>query len=181
MSASERLRFTTLQHFKGLPRHVSQAKIRSIFISSIFLQKPYACKAPGCTKRYTDPSSLRKHVKTVHGADFYASKRHKGDQNEPQPPQLHPPIKTKNKVKSSSGARGITSTASSSMHQRHLESGKSEADTLPISDNNVSTTNDSLMDEPEWENDADINVRFIVQYTLVLSVIDFLTLFPRWR
>lgn len=41
-------------------------------------QKPYICKAPGCTKRYTDPSSLRKHVKTVHGAEFYASKRHKG-------------------------------------------------------------------------------------------------------
>ena len=36
------------------------------------------CKAPGCTKRYTDPSSLRKHVKTVHGAEFYASKKHKG-------------------------------------------------------------------------------------------------------
>lgn len=42
------------------------------------LQKPYVCKAPGCTKRYTDPSSLRKHVKTVHGADFYANKKHKG-------------------------------------------------------------------------------------------------------
>lgn len=36
------------------------------------------CKAPGCTKRYTDPSSLRKHVKTVHGADFYEKKKHKG-------------------------------------------------------------------------------------------------------
>lgn len=41
-------------------------------------QKPYVCKAPGCTKRYTDPSSLRKHVKTVHGAEFYANKKHKG-------------------------------------------------------------------------------------------------------
>lgn len=41
-------------------------------------QKPYICKAPGCTKRYTDPSSLRKHVKTVHGAEFYANKKHKG-------------------------------------------------------------------------------------------------------
>ncbi|ELU01846.1 hypothetical protein CAPTEDRAFT_100127 [Capitella teleta] len=41
--------------------------------------KPYACKAPGCSKRYTDPSSLRKHVKTVHGPDFYANKKHKGD------------------------------------------------------------------------------------------------------
>ena len=40
-------------------------------------QKPYACYAPGCAKRYTDPSSLRKHVKTVHGADFYANKKHK--------------------------------------------------------------------------------------------------------
>uniref|UniRef100_A0A1A9UZV9 C2H2-type domain-containing protein n=1 Tax=Glossina austeni TaxID=7395 RepID=A0A1A9UZV9_GLOAU len=27
------------------------------------LKKPYACQVPGCTKRYTDPSSLRKHVK----------------------------------------------------------------------------------------------------------------------
>lgn len=41
-------------------------------------QKPYICNAPGCLKRYTDPSSLRKHVKSVHGAEFYANKRHKG-------------------------------------------------------------------------------------------------------
>ena len=27
------------------------------------LQKPYKCEVMGCTKRYTDPSSLRKHVK----------------------------------------------------------------------------------------------------------------------
>lgn len=27
-------------------------------------QKPYACQIPGCAKRYTDPSSLRKHVKS---------------------------------------------------------------------------------------------------------------------
>lgn len=45
------------------------------------MQKPYVCKAPGCTKRYTDPSSLRKHVKTVHGAEFYANKKHKGGGN----------------------------------------------------------------------------------------------------
>lgn len=31
------------------------------------MQKPYACQIPGCTKRYTDPSSLRKHVK-IHSA-----------------------------------------------------------------------------------------------------------------
>ena len=49
-----------------------------------FLQKSYACHAPGCIKRYTDPSSLRKHVKTVHGADFYNSKRHKVDEDKKQ-------------------------------------------------------------------------------------------------
>lgn len=36
------------------------------------------CKAEGCSKRYTDPSSLRKHVKTCHGAHFYEQKKHKG-------------------------------------------------------------------------------------------------------
>ncbi|NXM90403.1 GLI1 protein, partial [Oenanthe oenanthe] len=43
------------------------------------LQKPYVCKIPGCTKRYTDPSSLRKHVKTVHGPDAHVTKKHRGD------------------------------------------------------------------------------------------------------
>lgn len=33
------------------------------FWCCICSQKPYACQIPGCTKRYTDPSSLRKHVK----------------------------------------------------------------------------------------------------------------------
>lgn len=41
-------------------------------------QKPYICKIPGCTKRYTDPSSLRKHVKTVHGPDAHVTKKHRG-------------------------------------------------------------------------------------------------------
>lgn len=45
----------------------------------MLLQKPYVCKAPNCNKRYTDPSSLRKHVKTIHGPDFYANKKHKGN------------------------------------------------------------------------------------------------------
>jgi hypothetical protein len=34
----------------------------SVFV--FFLQKPYKCEVLGCTKRYTDPSSLRKHVKS---------------------------------------------------------------------------------------------------------------------
>lgn len=47
-------------------------------MSCHIFQKPYACEIDGCSKRYTDPSSLRKHVKTVHGAEFYARKKHKG-------------------------------------------------------------------------------------------------------
>lgn len=43
------------------------------------------CKIPGCTKRYTDPSSLRKHVKTVHGPEAHITKKHRGDTG-PRPP-----------------------------------------------------------------------------------------------
>lgn len=49
------------------------------------LQKPYVCKISGCTKRYTDPSSLRKHVKTVHGPEAHITKKHRGDTG-PRPP-----------------------------------------------------------------------------------------------
>ncbi|KAF5912295.1 hypothetical protein HPG69_013463, partial [Diceros bicornis minor] len=48
--------------------------------------KPYVCKIPGCTKRYTDPSSLRKHVKTVHGPEAHVTKKQRGDIH-PRPPQ----------------------------------------------------------------------------------------------
>ena len=50
---------------------------------SLCPQKPYACKIPGCTKRYTDPSSLRKHVKTVHGPDAHVTKKQRGDKRDP--------------------------------------------------------------------------------------------------
>ena len=40
----------------------------SKFWSPFFFQKPYKCRQEGCEKRYTDPSSLRKHVKSVHVA-----------------------------------------------------------------------------------------------------------------
>lgn len=46
------------------------------------------CKIPGCTKRYTDPSSLRKHVKTVHGPEAHVTKKQRGDvPPRPQPPK----------------------------------------------------------------------------------------------
>ncbi|KAJ6662045.1 hypothetical protein lerEdw1_012892 [Lerista edwardsae] len=48
--------------------------------------KPYVCKIPGCTKRYTDPSSLRKHVKTVHGPEAHVTKKQRGDVHPRHPP-----------------------------------------------------------------------------------------------
>lgn len=58
--------------------------------SSFHFQKPYVCKIPGCTKRYTDPSSLRKHVKTVHGPEAHVTKKQRGDYPRP-PPQSREP------------------------------------------------------------------------------------------
>ncbi|KFV45661.1 hypothetical protein N341_01534, partial [Tyto alba] len=53
-------------------------------------QKPYVCKIPGCTKRYTDPSSLRKHVKTVHGPEAHVTKKQRGDIHPRPPPPRDP-------------------------------------------------------------------------------------------
>lgn len=49
------------------------------------------CKIPGCTKRYTDPSSLRKHVKTVHGPEAHVTKKQRGDTYPRPPPQPREP------------------------------------------------------------------------------------------
>lgn len=38
-------------------------------------QKPYACQIQGCLKRYTDPSSLRKHVKSHSTKEQQARKK----------------------------------------------------------------------------------------------------------
>lgn len=49
--------------FSALCANWRDAEECEIFSLSSLLQKPYACQIPGCSKRYTDPSSLRKHVK----------------------------------------------------------------------------------------------------------------------
>lgn len=36
------------------------------FLILFLFQKPYVCQVVGCGKKYTDPSSLRKHVKKSH-------------------------------------------------------------------------------------------------------------------
>lgn len=54
------------------------------------LQKPYACQIPGCSKRYTDPSSLRKHVK-AHSAKEQQVRKKVGDHK-----HSHIPAETSN-------------------------------------------------------------------------------------
>lgn len=67
-------------------------------------QKPYVCKIPGCTKRYTDPSSLRKHVKTVHGPEAHITKKQRSD----VPPRPQPPKGNGvNEANSRHGAKGV--------------------------------------------------------------------------
>ena len=51
--------------------------------SPLMLQKPYACQIPGCSKRYTDPSSLRKHVKAHSAKEQQVRKKVGG--HEPSP------------------------------------------------------------------------------------------------
>ena len=134
-------------------------------MGNLFLQKPYACKAPGCTKRYTDPSSLRKHVKTVHGAEFYASKRHKGNHHEdksedgfpgchPNTPRTPHSVSTIKSELDNSPAAPLSSPEDGGPHSGGSSSHGGGAGSLqhqlmangspnlPLSDNNVSTTND---------------------------------------
>lgn len=56
------------------------------------MDKPYCCKLPGCNKRYTDPSSLRKHVKTYkHFATEEPARRESSDGI--QSPEAFSPVK----------------------------------------------------------------------------------------
>lgn len=141
-------------------------------------EKPYVCKAPGCTKRYTDPSSLRKHVKTVHGAEFYAAKKHKSNEHDqegerrfrevdgscqpmtPMTPNSNgsgsPKIKTEMPI---SPGEYSDSNHGMSFGMSSYRGGVCGNDNLPISDNNVSTTNDAL-DTGEWDmpEEADLDI-----------------------
>ena len=129
----------------------------------------------------------------MHGAEFYASKRHKGEhfdgcnsdskaENSHRQPssnhkRMNPPLASQASAKlmldSPAGAAAnhqVAITSSRSPPRNHVSApvtpssnniaacSKIEPDCLPISDNNVSTTNDALLEEHEWDNDADINV-----------------------
>lgn len=50
----------------------------SNYIVFVSLQYPFACGISRCPKRYTDPTTLGRHVKRHHGMDAYESRRHKG-------------------------------------------------------------------------------------------------------
>ncbi|GIZ03519.1 transcriptional activator GLI3 [Caerostris extrusa] len=129
--------------------------------------KPYVCRAEGCTKRYTDPSSLRKHVKTVHGAEFYAKKKHKGedpdcssrDNNSPKDKgKNESPVNTIDNFLTPSSVQTATSDSKESNSQGTVngvenslcsESLQHLVGEVPISDNCVSTTS-GLDDEDDY-------------------------------
>ena len=115
-------------------------------------QKPYACKVPGCTKRYTDPSSLRKHVKTVHGAECYANKRHKGNHHDHEQqgedggsvcqPNTPRSVSTFKSELDNSPAAPLSSPEESAGNNGHPNPPPFHtASGLPLSDSNISTTN----------------------------------------
>ncbi|XP_053968111.1 transcriptional activator cubitus interruptus isoform X2 [Anastrepha ludens] len=111
-------------------------------------EKPYICKAPGCTKRYTDPSSLRKHVKTVHGADFYASKKHKGSS----------PDDGKNDLDGHNLESNIqgTNSAKPSMHSQLHGQNHPQIDSSPHSDDMHSGKANSIS-SPSIKSESDAN------------------------
>lgn len=81
-------------------------------------QKPYICKIPGCTKRYTDPSSLRKHVKTVHGPDAHVTKKQRNDLH------LRAPLLKENgdsEASAEPGGRGTEDSAEASSSSQAVE------------------------------------------------------------
>ncbi|XP_014246314.1 transcriptional activator cubitus interruptus isoform X2 [Cimex lectularius] len=127
-------------------------------------EKPYVCKAPGCTKRYTDPSSLRKHVKTVHGADFYANKKHKGNgsgdggsedgNGGASPSRSDEPLSTKSASVSSPSIK--SEETNSPAHQGSPMSAVPNTYTFcddPISDSNISNMTNHGLDD-NWADDA---------------------------
>ncbi|XP_069968434.1 transcriptional activator cubitus interruptus isoform X2 [Bactrocera oleae] len=111
-------------------------------------EKPYICKAPGCTKRYTDPSSLRKHVKTVHGADFYASKKHKGSSNEDD----NGGVDGHGITSSVLGSNGLKSSLHTHLHNQNHP----QIDSSPRSDDMHSGKTNSIS-SPSIKSESDAN------------------------
>ncbi|XP_067015349.2 transcriptional activator cubitus interruptus [Anabrus simplex] len=132
-------------------------------------EKPYVCKAPGCTKRYTDPSSLRKHVKTVHGAEFYANKKHKGGGDSSEDGGGGAGGLLDSSPRSEEMMSGKTASLSSpSVKSEEASSPVQQGSPLsvtqhggggdePISDSNVSTTNNGLapVEADDWVEEGE--------------------------
>lgn len=152
------------------------------------------CKAPGCTKRYTDPSSLRKHVKTVHGAEFYANKKHKGinngsdgksdDGGTPRGPDNSP----RNDDSMSGKAASLSSpsikseseanspgqqTVNSPMSTHQMATGFGEDYDSMLSNPQMGSI--SAMDDPAWPyEDEDLDVRNKIIFSFVNILLDIL-------
>lgn len=61
-------------------------------------QKPYACQISGCLKKYTDPSSLRKHVKN-HSPEEQMQLKKKQGGNHKDATKIYPKLKRDEGIK----------------------------------------------------------------------------------
>jgi hypothetical protein len=124
----------------GAPIHfvLRSASITQAWFSS---QKPYICKIPGCTKRYTDPSSLRKHVKTVHGPDAHVTKKQRNDVH------VRAPLLKENGDEASTepGGRGSEDNAEASSTNQAME------DCLHIKAIKTESSGVSRAGQPSWQ------------------------------
>ncbi|KAG8201198.1 hypothetical protein JTE90_028850 [Oedothorax gibbosus] len=170
-----------LCEYPGCPKAFSNASDRAKHQNRTHSNaKPYVCRAEGCTKRYTDPSSLRKHVKTVHGAEFYAKKKHKGENPDANAGRSSMSPRDTNQTENAQATTDIFASPSAESSPSMLLESKDEAHTgtvngmqngiksrntyiveeVPNSDNCVASTSgiDLAADIQNWELNESIDV-----------------------
>lgn len=109
----------------------------------IYTQKPYACQIPGCIKRYTDPSSLRKHVKN-HSVKDQLIARRKSTSTAPQ--------------SSKSTSTTSTSSVSTASKRRYSESSSIISNQEVSSISTPTPSNDSFMLDDVFNDIIDTKV-----------------------
>lgn len=70
-NASDRAKHQSRTHGETVSVITYIVLVIELSLIDILFQKKYSCTVDGCEKKYTDPSSLRKHIIVVHGQSAY--------------------------------------------------------------------------------------------------------------